>query len=194
VGSVLSKVDPCLYTWSHPVHGAVYILLYVDDLIVAGKSLDGVKKVNSSVSATFDVRNTGEDKDIIGMRVMRDWDANVITLSNPGHFIALLEAFQMNKSAPSKTPMEAGTKLLKPRKNLLNEVNRYSELVGSLLYLSTTSRPDIAFSMGVLSRYISCPEEELSVWRQARSLMLCSVTVSFCCTFCPSPLGIHWLW
>jgi len=37
MGAVRSKVDPCLYTWSHPVHGLVYILVYVDDLIVAGK-------------------------------------------------------------------------------------------------------------------------------------------------------------
>ena len=37
--------------------------------------------------------------------------------------------------------------------------NRYAELVGSLLYLSTTSRPDIAFAEGVLSRDMACPEE-----------------------------------
>jgi len=59
MGAVRSKVDPCLYTWSHPVHGLVYILVYVDDLIVAGTSLDGVQSVKNSVSATFDVRDTG---------------------------------------------------------------------------------------------------------------------------------------
>jgi len=161
IGAVRSKVDPCLYTWSHTVHGLVYVLVYVDDLIVAGKSLEGVQMVKASVSASFDVRDMGEVKDFIGMKVMRDRAAKVITLRDPGHFSSLLEAFQMEKSAPNKTPMVSGAKLSKTGENLLPEGNRSAELVGSLLYLSRTTRPDIAFSVGVLSRYMSCPEEDL---------------------------------
>jgi len=71
----------------------------------------------------------------------------------------------MNKSAPSKPPMESGTKLSKPGKNILNDGNRYAEIVGSLLYLSTTTRPDIDFYVGALSRYMACPEEEPNVRR-----------------------------
>jgi len=160
IGAVRSKVDPCLYTWSHPVHGLVYILVYVDDLIVAGKGLDGVQAVKNVVSATLDVRDMGEVKDFIGMKVMRDREAKVIILSNPGHFIALLEAFQMDKSAPNKTPMVPGAKLAKTGENLLPDGNRYAKLVGSLLYLSTTTRPDSAFAVGVLSHYMACPEED----------------------------------
>ena len=157
MGAVRSKVDPCLYTWIHPVHGLVYILVYVDDLIVAGKSRDGVQAVKNSVSATFDVRDMGQVKDFIGMKVMRDRAAKMLTLSNPGHVTALLEAFGMSKSTPNKTPMVLGAKLAKTGENLLPDGNRYAELVGSLLYLSTTTRPDIAFSVGVLSRYMACP-------------------------------------
>jgi len=56
--------------------------------------------------------------------------------------------------------MVSGAKLCRTGENLLPEGNRYGELVGSLLYLSTTTRPDIAFSVGVLSRYMSCFEED----------------------------------
>jgi len=107
MGPVRSKVDPCLYTWSHPVHGLVYILVYVVDLIVAGKSLDGVQAVKNSLSATFDVRDMGEVKDFIRMKVMRDRAAKMLTLSNPGHVIALLEAFGMSNPTPNKTPVRA---------------------------------------------------------------------------------------
>jgi len=158
--AVRSKVDPCLYTWSHPVHGLVYILVYVDDLIVAGKSLDGVQAVKNLVSATFDVRDMGEVKDFIGMKVMRDREAKMLTLSSPGHVIALLEAFGMSNSTLNKTPMVSGAKLAKTGENLLPEGNRYAELVGFVLYLSTTTRPDIAFAVGVLLRYMACPEED----------------------------------
>jgi len=160
MGAVRSKVDPCLYTWSHQVHGLVYILVYMDDLIVAGRSLDGVPAVKNSVSATFDVRDMGEVKDFIGMKVMRDRAAKMLTLSNPGHVIALLEAFGMSNSTPNKTPVVSGAKLAKTGENLLAEGNRHAELVGHLLYLSTMTRTDTAFAVGVLSRYMACPEED----------------------------------
>jgi len=160
MGAVRSKVDPCLYTWSHPVHGLVYILIYVDDLVVAGKSLDGVQAVKNSVSATFVVRDMGEVKDFISMKVMRDRAAKMLTLSNPGHVIALLEAFGMSNSTPNMKPMVSGAQLSKTGQNLLPDGNRYAELVGSLIYLYTTTRPDIAFAVGVLSRYMACPEED----------------------------------
>jgi len=139
------------------VHGLVYILVYVDDLIVAGKSLNGVQAVKNSVSATFDVRNMGEVKNFIRMKVMRDRAAKMLTLSSPGHVFALLEAFGMSNSTPNKTPMVSGAELAKTGQNLLPAGNRYAELVGPLLDHSTTTRPDNAFAVGVLSRYMACP-------------------------------------
>jgi len=68
-GAVRSKVDPCLYTWSHPVHGLVYVLVYVGDFLVAGMSLDWVQAVNNSAPATFDVRDMGGLKDFVGVKV-----------------------------------------------------------------------------------------------------------------------------
>jgi len=44
-----SSVDPCLYEWHNPVHGRVFILVYVDDLIVAGESFAGVEAVKKGV-------------------------------------------------------------------------------------------------------------------------------------------------
>jgi len=153
-------VDPCLYIWHHPVHGHVFILMYVDDLIVAGERLSGVAAIKNGVSAVFDVRDMGEVKDFIGMKVMRDRSAKKLTLSNPGHIMRLLEDFGMAMCAPNKTAMASGLKPSKTEKNLLPDGDRYAELVGSLLYLSTTTRPDIAFAVGVLSRFMSCPEQD----------------------------------
>jgi len=121
----------------------------VEDLIVAVQSLDGVQMVKDSVSVSFEVRDRGKVNDFIGMKIMRDRAANVITLSNPRHLTSLLEAFQMDMSAPHKTPMVSGAELCKTGENLLPEGNRYAELIGSLLYLSATKRPDIAFFRGL---------------------------------------------
>jgi len=106
------------------------------------------------------VRDMGEVKDFIGTKVMRNRAAKTLTLSNPGHTTTLLEAFVKDKATPNKTPMASGVKLTKTGEDLLPEGNRSAELVGSLLYLSTTTRPDIAFAVGVLSRFMSCHEED----------------------------------
>ena len=100
----------------------------------------------------------GEVNDFIGMKVMRDRKAKTLTLNSPGHTVTLLEAFGMETSTPNKAPMASGFKLTKTGEDLLPESNRYAQLVGSLLYLSTTTTPDIAFAVGVLPRFISCPE------------------------------------
>jgi len=108
----------------------------------------------------FDVRDIGEVKNFIGMKEMRDRAAKMLTLSNPGHVIALHEAIGIPNSTPNKTPMVSGAKLVKTGENLLPDGNRYAKLVGSLLYLSKTTRPEFAFAVGVLSRYMACPEED----------------------------------
>jgi len=155
-----STVDPCRYEWYHPVHGPVFILVYVDDLIAAGERLAGVEAIKSGVAAKFEVRDMEEVKDFIGTKVMRDKKTKKLTLSNPGHIMALLQAFGMDTCTPNKTAMASGVKLSKTGENLLPDGNRYAELVGSLLYLSTTTRPDISFAVGVLSRFMSCPEQD----------------------------------
>jgi len=142
IGAVRSKV--------HPVHGRVFIFVYVYDLIVAGEKLFGSAAVKRSVSAKFEVRDMREVNDFIGMKFMRDRAAKTLTLSNTGHTETQLEAFGMETSTPNKAPMATGVMLTKSGEDLLPEDNRYAELVGSLLYLSTTTRPDISFVVGVL--------------------------------------------
>jgi len=142
------------------LHGRVFILVYVDDLIVTDEKLDGIAAIKRSVSAKFEVCDMGEVNDFIGMKVMRDRAAKMLTLSNSENTATLLEEFGMETSTPNKAPMASGVKLTKTGENLLQEGNRYAELVGFYLYLSTTTRPEIAFAVGVLSRFMSCPEQD----------------------------------
>jgi len=57
--------------------------------------------------------------------------------------------------------MVSGAKLCRRGQNILPDGSRYDQLSGSLLFLSTKKRPDAAFAVGVLYRYMSCPEEDL---------------------------------
>jgi len=67
----------------------------------------------------------------------------------------------MDKSAPQNTPMVSGAELCKTGENLLPEGNRCAELIGSLLYLSATKRPGIAFCRGLAVPLHVMPRGEL---------------------------------
>jgi len=84
-------------------------------------------------------------KDFFGMNVMRNRAAKTLTLSDPGHTATLLDAVEMDKATPNRTPLTSGVKLTKTGASLLPKGNRYAELVGSLLYLTTTTRPYLGF-------------------------------------------------
>jgi len=143
-----------------PCARARLILVYVEDIIGAGETLAGIAAVKRSGSANCDLRDIGEVNNFIGMKVMRDPAARKLTLRNPGHTATLLEAFGNETFTWNKAPMASGVQLPKTGKDLLPEGTRYADFVGSLLYLCTTTRPDISFAVGVLSRFMSCSEQD----------------------------------
>lgn len=101
------------------MHGLIFILVYVSDRVVVGENLDGVQAVMNSVSATLDVRDMREVKDSIGMKAKRDRAAKMLTLSNAGHVIALLEASGMSNYTLNKTPTVSAATLDQTGENLL---------------------------------------------------------------------------
>jgi len=149
-----------MYVWQHPVHGPIFILVPVADMAVTAKTLAGVSVAKDVVLSAYKGRDLGASNTFLGMRVDRDRAAGTLMLSCPGVTAALLEQFGMGAARPNKLPMAAKTTLMRTGEHMLEESTRYSELVGSLLYLSTTTRPDIVFAAGVLARYMNNPEEQ----------------------------------
>ena len=63
----------------------------------------------------------------------------------------------MDKAAHARTPMVANEKLTNDPSGESVDVTLYKNMIGCLLYL-TASWPDIAFSVGVCSRFQSNPK------------------------------------
>jgi hypothetical protein len=81
----------------------------------------------------------------------------------------LLDAYGMSECKPVRTPMAVGAHMSKDEGESLDEDVPYGELVGLLLYLTTNTRPDLAFTMGVLSRSVSALRE--SHWGAANRVL-----------------------
>jgi hypothetical protein len=109
----------------------------------------------------FEVKDLGEAKFFLGQSIERD-EAG-IRVSQAQYVKTLLQRFDMDQSNPVSTPMEKGKLLGKETGKVLKEEDSrkglYQEIVGSLLYLSVHTRPDLSYSLGVLSRFMQNPTD-----------------------------------
>ena len=97
----------------------------------------------------------------LGMKITRDRRKRKIWLSQAAYVKNIIQRFQMEGSS-STVPMRYGLRLEKVNGCETNRVSSipYREVVGSLMYLACTTRPDIMFATSYLARYSSCYGEE----------------------------------
>src|SRR6185295_4325449 len=111
----------------------------------------------------FTIKELGAAKKLNGIEVRRDRAHRIIHLSQRKKIEELLERTKMADSHPVSTPMDQGTRLTDMMCAKTDEEKRdmekvpYSSVVGSLLYLSTGTRPDIAYAVGEVSRFMKNP-------------------------------------
>ena len=167
MGFAASAADPSLFVGQH--QGVpVYLLTYVDDLLVAASSREAVDWVKAKVKATFDTRDLGEVSTFLGMSISRDRKQRVLTLSQESMVKRLVSRFGEENSRTKAMPLSAD--LTKEEGELLDtSVHPYSTVVGSLLYLAACTRPDIAQAVGALAKYMSAPRT--SHWAAAKGVL-----------------------
>jgi hypothetical protein len=97
----------------------------------------------------------------------------------------MLERFNMADAKARRTPLPTGTRLVAEGDRLDTEAHPYSSLIGSLLYIAACTRPDIAFAVNALARYMSAPTEQH--WLAAKAVVrYLRGTISLGITFGPT--------
>jgi hypothetical protein len=164
LGFRASETDPALFV-KGAGRQAIYVLVWVDDILVAGLDREEIAAVKELLGAVFDVRDLGEATYFLGMEVTRDREAKTLKLTQKKLTGELLARYRMEATKGKSVPINPGEKLVRDGEPLNRERFLYSELVGSLLYLSVCTRPDIAQAVEVLAWYMSAPTE--AHWRVA---------------------------
>lgn len=169
MGFTASQADAGLFVRRHDGN-VEYLLVYVDDILIASKELAAVQAVKTELGATFDVRDLGEAKFFLGMEITRNREERTIKLSQVRAINDLMSKFNMSDAKTKTTPISVTTRLSKGgSKEVDKERVPYMELVGSLLYLASCTRPDIAQAVGALSRYMAHPTEHH--WSTAKGVL-----------------------
>lgn len=167
LGCVASEADPGLYILR--VDKPLYLLVYVDDLLIAGAHKPTVDKVAASLQAIFDIRNLGEATYFLGFEITRDRTAGTLKIDQKRMTTELVDKYGLGNAKSKSTPLSVAIKLTKEGTVLDRDKFGYSELVGSLLYLSVCTRPDIAQAVGALARYMAAPT--VDHWTAAKGVV-----------------------
>ena len=122
----------------------------------------------------FKLKDLGPTSLLLGVRVERDWEKGTISLSQRKYAEDMLETYEMADCKPVSTPMDPGLILTKsmgsstPEEQAEMRRRPYLPAIGSLMYMSTMTRPDISYAVGVLARFNSNPG--LAHWKAVKHL------------------------
>ena len=130
------------------------LLVYVDDIILAGNSINEINNIKNSLHSSFIIKDLGQLKYFLGLEIARTKKG--IHICQRKCALDILHECGMLASKPSSTPLNHDTKILFEDKPLLHNVNSYHILIGRLLYLTNT-RPDITFVVHLLSQFSQQP-------------------------------------
>ena len=112
MGFKASDADPGLFTCQHK-SGRIALLVYVDDLLIAAPSLDGVSYVKQRIQAAFDTHDLGEAAAFLGMSIQRDRASRTIKLAQTSMVRELVEKYGLADAKPKGMPLSPTTQLSK---------------------------------------------------------------------------------
>ena len=110
---VRSNEDSCLYMKKCIDDSYVILILYVDDMLIAGKNKDELSKLKKILSQTFDMKDLGNAKHFLGMHITWDRSNGYIYLSQYEYVCKILKRFNMENAKPLGTPLSMHVKLNK---------------------------------------------------------------------------------
>ncbi|RVW79188.1 Retrovirus-related Pol polyprotein from transposon RE1 [Vitis vinifera] len=153
-GYAQSRADYSLFTRKQG-KSFTAILIYVDDILITGNDPVSIATTKKFLHSHFHLKDLGDLKYFLGIEVSAS--KNGIFVSQRKYALEIIEDAGLLGAAPIDTPMERGLKL-SDKSDLLKDQGRYRRLVGRLIYL-TVSRPDIAYAVHVLSRFMHQPRK-----------------------------------
>jgi histone deacetylase 1/2 len=146
----------------------MFVLVYVDDIIVASSSSEVVHALLGDLKEEFALKDLGDIHYFLGIDIKRGKDGLLMTQERYARDV--LKRSGMDNCKPVDTPMSSVEKLSIHTGEKLGPVDatRYRSIVGALQYLTLT-RPDISFSVNKVCQFLHAPTT--SHWSAVKRIM-----------------------
>ncbi|KAJ9544601.1 hypothetical protein OSB04_024308 [Centaurea solstitialis] len=163
-GFAKSEFEPCVYT---KFSGSIvtFLVSYVDDILLIGNNVPTLQSVKSWLSKCFQMKDLGEAAYILGIKIYRNRSRRLIGLSQSTYIDKILKKFRMDEYKKGFILMQHGIVLSKTQCPVSSQDQDkmksvpYASAIGSIMYAMLCTRPDVAYSVSVTSRYQQNPGE-----------------------------------
>ncbi|CAI7738754.1 unnamed protein product [Closterium sp. NIES-54] len=179
LGFVPSTADSSLFLRTDTSLPPFYILVYVDDLIFATADTEALTLVKSELQKRHTCTDLGEMRSYLGLQITRDRARRTIILTQSHMVHQVLQRFGFQYSSPQLTPSSTSHSLSAPPSDESVEPSGpYPELVGCLMYLMTCTRPNLAYPLSLLARYVAPGRHRKVHWDAVKRVLryLCSTS------------------
>ena len=160
-------VEECLFKRHDKVRGNVWIIMFVDDLLIIGDKPEEVERFKQQLKEKYEIKDLGLAEKFLGIKITDTGYG--IKLDQEHYTVSLLEKFGMDRSYPVETPAQENLSdklyeaYYKAKENPEYVPPEFPvrEAIGGLLFLEEMTRPDIANAVRELSGYMELPTDEL---------------------------------
>ena len=153
-GMIRSAIDHSIFYHYSSTGKFIYLIVYVDDIVIIGTDQDGIQKLKQHLFSHFQTKDLGKLKYFLGIEVAQSNSGVVICQRK--YTLDILTDIGMLDCKPVEIPMDPNVKLVPSQGELLRDPGRYRRLVGKLNYLTIT-RLDISFPVIVVSQFLQSP-------------------------------------
>ena len=153
----------------------VFLVLYVDDILLIGNNVPELQSVKSWLGKCFAMKDLGEAAYILGIRIYRDRSRRLIGLSQSTYVDKVLKRFNMENSKKGNVPIHHSVKLSKSQcpgsDQEQDQMSRvpYASAIGSIMYAMICTRPDDSYALSMVSRYQENPGP--SHWMTVKNIL-----------------------
>ncbi|CAI7923535.1 unnamed protein product [Closterium sp. NIES-54] len=179
LGFAPSTAGPSLFLRTDTSLLPFYVLVYIDNLVFATADIEALALVKSKLQKRHTCTDLGEQCSYLGLHITQDGAHCTITLTQSHMVHHVLQRFGFRYSSPQSTPLPTGHSLSASPSDESVELNgSYPELVGCLMYLMTCTRPDLAYPLSILTRYVAPGRHRPEHWEAAKRVLryLCSTS------------------
>ena len=152
--------EPCVY--KKVVNSIIaFLVLYVDDILLIGNDVGYLTDIKKWLAMQFQMKDLGDAQYVLGIQIVRNRKNKTLAMSQASYIDKMLSRYKMQNSKKGLLPYRYGIHLSKeqcPKTPQEVEDMRnipYASAVGSLMYAMLCTRPDICYSVGMVSRYQS---------------------------------------
>ena len=136
--------------------GSIFVLVYVDDILITGNDSQGIQKLKDALQDSFQMKDLGLARYFLGLEISRHPHGYFI--SQQKYTKDLISLVGLTDDKVVDTPLEINVKYGREDGAALLDPTMYRKIVGSLMYLTVT-RPDIAYAVQLMSQFVSDPRQ-----------------------------------